>query len=84
MNDLIEGVRVEGQILMDGEDIYKSDVDVVALRKKVGMVFQRPNPFPMTVYENIAYGPRIHGQRDRRKLEEIVESSLRAAAYGMK
>ncbi|MDO7787967.1 phosphate ABC transporter ATP-binding protein PstB [Desulforamulus aquiferis] len=80
MNDLIEGVRVEGQILMDGEDIYKSDVDVVALRKKVGMVFQRPNPFPMTVYENIAYGPRIHGQRDRRRLEEIVESSLRAAA----
>ncbi|SHK09751.1 phosphate ABC transporter ATP-binding protein PstB [Desulforamulus aeronauticus] len=80
MNDLIEGVRVEGQILLDGEDIYQSSVDVVALRKKVGMVFQRPNPFPMTIYENIAYGPKIHGQRNRRLLDQIVESSLQAAA----
>lgn len=80
MNDLIEGVRVEGQVLLDGQDIYFPDVDVVALRKRVGMVFQRPNPFPMTVFENIAYGPRIHGQKDRRKLDEIVENSLKAAA----
>lgn len=80
MNDLIEGVRVEGQILLDGKDLYQPDVDVVALRKKVGMVFQRPNPFPMTVYDNIAYGPRIHGQKDRRKLDEIIERSLKAAA----
>ncbi len=80
MNDLIEGVRVEGQILLDGEDLYQPAVDVVALRKKVGMVFQRPNPFPMTIYENIAYGPKIHGQRNRRLLDQIVESSLQAAA----
>ena len=80
MNDLIEGVRVEGQVLLDGEDIYQPAVDVVALRKKVGMVFQRPNPFPMTIYENIAYGPRIHGQKNRRLLDEIVEGSLQAAA----
>lgn len=80
MNDLIEGVKVEGQVLLDGEDIYLPEVDVVALRKRVGMVFQRPNPFPMTVYENVAYGPRIHGLRDRRKLDETVESSLKAAA----
>ncbi|AEG61516.1 phosphate ABC transporter ATP-binding protein PstB [Desulforamulus ruminis] len=80
MNDLIEGVKVEGQVLLDGEDIYLPEVDVVALRKRVGMVFQRPNPFPMTVYENVAYGPRIHGLRDRHKLDETVESSLKAAA----
>lgn len=80
MNDLIEGVRVEGQVLLDGKDIYHPSVDVVGLRKRVGMVFQRPNPFPMTIYENIAYGPRIHGQKNRRILDEIVESSLQAAA----
>lgn len=80
MNDLIEGVRVEGTILLDGRDIYLPDVDMVALRKRVGMVFQRPNPFPMSVYDNVAYGPRIHGERNKRKLDEIVESSLRGAA----
>ncbi len=80
MNDLIEGVRVEGQVLLDGQDLYGPEVDVVALRKRVGMVFQRPNPFPMTVYDNVAYGPRIHGQKDRRVLDEIVENSLKSAA----
>jgi phosphate transport system ATP-binding protein len=80
MNDLIEGVRVEGRVLLDGEDIYGPDVDVVQLRKRVGMVFQRPNPFPMSVYDNVAYGPRIHGQKNKRRLDEIVEASLRAAA----
>ncbi|OPY58371.1 MAG: Phosphate import ATP-binding protein PstB 3 [Pelotomaculum sp. PtaU1.Bin035] len=79
MNDLIEGVRVDGVILLDGRDIYRPDVDVVNLRKKVGMVFQRPNPFPMSVYDNVAYGPRIHGEKNKRKLDEIVEKSLRAA-----
>ncbi len=79
MNDLIEGVRVDGAILLDGRDIYRPEEDVVNLRKRVGMVFQRPNPFPMSVYDNIAYGPRIHGTRNKRKLDEIVEKSLRAA-----
>ncbi|MHB1043714.1 MAG: phosphate ABC transporter ATP-binding protein PstB [Eubacteriales bacterium] len=80
MNDLIDGVRVDGSVLLDGEDLNGQDVDVVALRKKVGMVFQRPNPFPMSVYDNVAYGPRIHGERNRRKLDEIVEKSLQGAA----
>lgn len=80
MNDLIEGVRVEGTVLLDGENIYRPDVDVVSLRKRVGMVFQRPNPFPMSVYDNVAYGPRIHGEKNKRKLDEIVEMSLRGAA----
>ena len=80
MNDLIESVHVEGKVLVDGEDIYGPDVDVVHLRKRVGMVFQRPNPFPMTIYENIAYGPRIHGLSNKRQLDEIVEKSLRGAA----
>uniref|UniRef100_A0A7C2E1K6 Phosphate ABC transporter ATP-binding protein n=1 Tax=Ammonifex degensii TaxID=42838 RepID=A0A7C2E1K6_9THEO len=80
MNDLIEGVRIEGKVLLDGEDIYGPQVDVVELRKRVGMVFQRPNPFPMTVYDNVAFGPRIHGLRDKRRLDEIVEASLRGAA----
>lgn len=80
MNDLIETVRVAGKILLDGEDIYRPDEDVVYLRKRVGMVFQRPNPFPMSIYDNIAYGPRIHGLKDKKKLDEIVEKSLRAAA----
>ncbi|MFA4885293.1 MAG: phosphate ABC transporter ATP-binding protein PstB [Desulfotomaculaceae bacterium] len=79
MNDLIEGVRVEGNVLLDGKDIYQPDVDVVSLRKRVGMVFQRPNPFPMSVYDNVAYGPRIHGERSKRKLDQVVETSLRGA-----
>jgi phosphate transport system ATP-binding protein len=80
MNDLYEGVRVEGNVLLDGQDIYKSSIDVVALRKRVGMVFQRPNPFPMSVYDNVAYGPRIHGVRNKTQLDELVEMSLRGAA----
>ena len=80
MNDLIEGVRIEGEVLLDGENIFHPDVDVVHLRKRVGMVFQRPNPFPMSIYDNIAYGPRIHGLRNKAKLDEIVESSLTRAA----
>ncbi len=79
MNDLIEGVRVEGDILLDGEDIY-GDVDVIKLRSRVGMVFQKPNPFPMSVYDNIAYGPRAHGIKKKSMLDEIVEKSLRQAA----
>ncbi|MGB9779987.1 phosphate ABC transporter ATP-binding protein PstB [Caldanaerobacter sp.] len=79
MNDLIEGVKITGTVLLDGKDVYK-EVDVIELRKKVGMVFQKPNPFPMTVYDNVAYGPRIHGIRDKRTLNEIVEKSLKAAA----
>lgn len=80
MNDLISGVRIEGSILLDGEDIYHPDIDVVNLRKRVGMVFQRPNPFPKSIFENIAYGPRHHGVRDKAVLSEIVEWSLREAA----
>lgn len=79
MNDLIEGVRVEGKVLLDGVDIYDSSIDVVNLRKTVGLVFQSPNPFPMSVYDNVAYGPRIHGITNKRKLNEIVERSLRDA-----
>ena len=80
MNDLIPDVHIEGTILLDGEDIYASQTDVTLLRKRIGMVFQKPNPFPMTVYDNIAYGPRIHGVRKGRRLDEIVERSLRGAA----
>ena len=80
MNDLIPDVKIEGNVILDGEDIYARGVDVTLLRKRVGMVFQKPNPFPMTVYDNIAYGPRIHGTKSRRKLDEIVEKSLRGAA----
>ncbi len=80
MNDLYEGVRVEGSVLLDGNDIYKDNVDVVGLRKRVGMVFQRPNPFPMSIYDNVAYGPRIHGKRNKKELDELVEMSLRGAA----
>ncbi|MGL5642273.1 MAG: phosphate ABC transporter ATP-binding protein PstB [Paraclostridium sp.] len=79
MNDLIEGVKIKGEILVDGEDIYKSD-DVIKLRTKVGMVFQKPNPFPMSIYDNVAYGPRIHGIKDKSTLDKIVEESLRGAA----
>ena len=80
MNDLIDGVRIEGDVLLDGEDIFAPDVDVVHLRKRVGMVFQRPNPFPMSIYDNIAYGPRIHGQKNKAVLDELVERSLVGAA----
>lgn len=80
MNDLVDGVKIDGKVLIDGEDIYGSDVDTTLLRKKVGMVFQQPNPFPMSIYDNIAYGPRIHGIKNRSELDEIVETSLRGAA----
>ena len=80
MNDLIPGVRVEGQVLYRGEDIYAPSVDVNQLRREVGMVFQKPNPFPMSIYDNVAYGPRTHGVRNRARLDELVEDSLRAAA----
>jgi len=80
MNDLYEGVRVEGRVLLDDQDIYQSGNDVVSLRKRVGMVFQRPNPFPMSIFDNVAYGPRIHGIKNKKKLDEIVEMSLRGAA----
>ncbi|NDO18282.1 phosphate ABC transporter ATP-binding protein [Lachnospiraceae bacterium MD329] len=79
MNDLVEGCRIEGDITLDGIDIYK-DMNVNILRKRVGMVFQKPNPFPMSIYDNIAYGPRIHGIKSRVRLDEIVEHSLRQAA----
>ncbi|AET68730.1 phosphate ABC transporter, ATP-binding protein [Desulfosporosinus orientis DSM 765] len=80
MQDLTPGVKIIGQVKIDGQDIYDADTDVVLLRKKVGMVFQHPNPFPKSVFENVAYGPRIHGETDKRKLSEIVESSLKDAA----
>lgn len=80
MNDLVENVRIEGRILLDGEDIYDRRVDITLLRKKVGMVFQQPNPFPMSIYENVAYGPRLHGIKDRQELDEIVEEALKASA----
>ncbi len=80
MNDLVENVRIEGQVLLDGEDIYDKRVDTTLLRKKVGMVFQQPNPFPMSIYDNIAYGPRLHGIKNKEKLDEIVEEALRGAA----
>ncbi len=79
MNDLIENVTIKGKIEVDGEDIYQTE-DVIKLRTKVGMVFQKPNPFPMSIYDNIAYGPRIHGIRDKKTLDKIVEESLRGAA----
>jgi phosphate transport system ATP-binding protein len=78
MNDLVEGARTEGQVLIDGKNIYAEDADTLQLRRKVGMVFQRPNPFPLSVFENIAFGLRIQGLRDRRGIEARVESSLRA------
>ncbi|AEE95945.1 phosphate ABC transporter ATP-binding protein PstB [Mahella australiensis] len=79
MNDLINGVSITGDVLMDGKNIYK-DYDVIDLRKRVGMVFQKPNPFPMSVYDNIAYGPRIHGIKNKYELDAVVERSLKAAA----
>lgn len=80
MNDLVAGCRIEGSIRLDGEDIYDKRMDVNSLRKRVGMVFQKPNPFPMSIYDNIAYGPRTHGVRNKAVLDEIVETSLRQAA----
>ena len=80
MNDLVDCVRIEGTVKLDGEDIYGKNVDTTILRKKVGMVFQQPNPFPMSIYDNIAYGPRVHGIKNKAKLDEIVEESLRGAA----
>jgi len=78
MNDLVDGCRVEGKVILDGEDIKR--VDTTLLRKKVGMVFQQPNPFPMSIYDNIAYGPRLHGIKNKKELDEIVERSLQGAA----
>ncbi len=80
MNDLVPGCRVEGDIIVNGTDIYKDNIDVAYLRKEVGMVFQKPNPFEMSIFDNIAYGPRAHGMRDRKRLGEIVEQSLIKAA----
>ena len=80
MNDLVPGVRIGGTVEYDGKNIFAPDVDVNELRRQVGMVFQKPNPFPMSIYDNVAYGPRTHGVRNRAKLDEIVEQSLRAAA----
>ncbi len=80
MNDLVDGVTIKGKILLDNEDIYDKSVNVAALRRRVGMVFQKPNPFPKTIYENVAYGLRIQGINDRRILDEVVEKSLRGAA----
>ena len=79
MNDLVDYVKIEGTIKLNDQDIYSPDLDVTDLRKKVGMVFQQPNPFPMSIYDNIAYGPRVHGIRSRKKLDEIVETSLKQA-----
>jgi phosphate transport system ATP-binding protein len=78
MNDLVSGVRIEGQVLLDGRDIYAPGVDVEQLRRRVGMVFQRPNPFPLSVYENVAYGPRLHGERNTAALRALVDASLQA------
>jgi phosphate transport system ATP-binding protein len=80
MNELIDGVRIEGTVTIDGVDVYARDVDVVELRKRVGMIFQKSNPFPKSIYDNVAYGPRINGLRDAKALDEVVERSLRRAA----
>ena len=80
MNDLIPGVRITGRVEYQGQDIYAPDVDVNDLRKRIGMVFQKPNPFPMSIYDNVAYGPRTHGVKNRARLDELVEQSLRGAA----
>ncbi|MBP1888580.1 phosphate transport system ATP-binding protein [Clostridium moniliforme] len=79
MNDLIESVKIEGEVLFEGNNIF-DDYDEINLRKRIGMVFQKPNPFPMSIYDNVAYGPRIHGIKDKKKLDEIVEKSLKGAA----
>ena len=80
MNDLVPGVRIEGEVKYNGQDIFAPSVDINELRREIGMVFQKPNPFPMSIYDNIAYGPRTHGIRNKAKLDEIVEQSLRGAA----
>ncbi|MGL5971971.1 MAG: phosphate ABC transporter ATP-binding protein PstB [Cetobacterium sp.] len=80
MNDLISGVKYEGEILLDDQNVFDKQFDIVQLRKKVGMVFQKPNPFPKSIYENLVYAPKLHGENDKRKLDEIVESSLKAVA----
>jgi phosphate transport system ATP-binding protein len=80
MNDLVENVTIDGLVEIDGQNIYGKGVDTTELRKKVGMVFQQPNPFPMSIYDNIAYGPRVHGIKSKSRLDEIVEESLRGAA----
>jgi phosphate transport system ATP-binding protein len=80
MNDLIDNVKIDGSVIIDGQNIYDAETDVVSLRKRVGMVFQRPNPFPMSIYDNIAYGPRIHGTKNKAALDVIVEKSLQQAA----
>ena len=80
MNDLVEGCRIEGDVRLDGEDIFRKGIDLAELRKRLGMVFQKPNPFPMSIYDNIAYGPRVHGIRKKKVLDEIVEKALRGAA----
>lgn len=80
MNDLVENVHIEGSVRYNGQDIFSQDVDVTKLRKEIGMVFQKPNPFPMSIYDNVAYGPRTHGIRSRIQLDEIVETSLKEAA----
>ncbi len=80
MNDLVPGVRIEGSVTFNGGDIYKKEVDVTQLRKSIGMVFQKPNPFPMSIYDNIAYGPRLHGTHSKAQLDELVENSLKGAA----
>ncbi|MGA9172988.1 MAG: phosphate ABC transporter ATP-binding protein PstB [Thermoactinomyces sp.] len=79
MNDMIKGVRTSGTIKIDGQNIYGEKIDMVELRKKVGMVFQQPNPFPLSIYDNVAYGPRLHGIKDKKKLDEIVERTLTEA-----
>ena len=80
MNDLVDNVRIDGSVQIDGEDIYAKGIDTTMLRKKVGMVFQQPNPFPMSIYDNVAYGPRVHGIKDKKRLDQLVEESLRGAA----
>ena len=80
MNDYVKGIKIEGDVKIDGENIYDSRVDTTVLRKKVGMVFQQPNPFPMSIYDNVAYGPRIHGIKNKKELNKIVKESLQAAA----
>ena len=80
MNDLVDCARIDGTVLLDGENIYDREVDTTLLRKRVGMVFQQPNPFPMSIYDNIAYGPRLHGIKDKKQLDEIVEKALKGAA----
>ena len=84
MNDLIDSVRIDGLVEIDGDNIYSKNMDVTVLRKRVGMVFQQPNPFPMSIYDNVAYGPRVHGIKDKKTLDRIVEKSLRMPPYGMR